>query len=208
MPIVAVNRSSAQPVIRRTDIVARQRVRRPIISNPAAVSDPSPAPALVEVSAPAPAPVVETIVAAEPQPAEPASYEVGYKKPPKKTQFGKGKSGNPKGRPKGAKGLKTIVRELMGEKVVVRTSEGRTKMSRLEALLRKVIENAFTGNARALQSVLQLCSAAMPDETPHLAVASAASAPATIAPADMDAHDVAILETLRATLLAGSGSTS
>lgn len=29
--------------------------------------------------------------------------KIGYKKPPKKSQFKKGKSGNPKGRPKGSK---------------------------------------------------------------------------------------------------------
>ncbi|MFZ3585531.1 DUF5681 domain-containing protein, partial [Loktanella sp. DJP18] len=32
-----------------------------------------------------------------------AGYSVGYAKPPESSRFKKGKSGNPKGRPKGAK---------------------------------------------------------------------------------------------------------
>ena len=33
----------------------------------------------------------------------PDDYEVGYKKPPPRTRFRKGRSGNPKGRPKGSR---------------------------------------------------------------------------------------------------------
>ena len=36
-------------------------------------------------------------------PSSETDYEVGYGKPPKSSRFKKGKSGNPKGRPKGAK---------------------------------------------------------------------------------------------------------
>lgn len=42
-------------------------------------------------------------VTAQAEPTAPKQYEVGYGKPPKKTQFKPGQSGNPKGRTKGSK---------------------------------------------------------------------------------------------------------
>jgi Family of unknown function (DUF5681) len=38
-----------------------------------------------------------------------ASYEVGYGRPPRHSRFKPGQSGNPKGRPKGSKSLKTLL---------------------------------------------------------------------------------------------------
>ena len=42
-------------------------------------------------------------------------YEVGYGKPPRHTRFTKGQSGNPRGRPPGAKNLKTLLSEALNE---------------------------------------------------------------------------------------------
>jgi hypothetical protein len=42
-------------------------------------------------------------------------YEVGYGKPPRDTRFPKGQSGNPRGRPSGAKNLKTLLSEALNE---------------------------------------------------------------------------------------------
>ncbi len=42
-------------------------------------------------------------------------YDVGYRKPPKHTRFKPGQSGNPRGRPKGTKNLKTDLIEELGE---------------------------------------------------------------------------------------------
>jgi hypothetical protein len=38
-------------------------------------------------------------------------YEVGYKRPPRNTRFCKGQTGNPHGRPKGARNIKTDLAE-------------------------------------------------------------------------------------------------
>ena len=55
-------------------------------------------------------------------------YEVGYGKPPRHTRFVKGQSGNPRGRPPGAKNLKTLLNKALNELVVVteqwRASQG------------------------------------------------------------------------------------
>jgi len=84
-------------------------------------------------------------------PEEPTSndYEVGYKKPPKRTRFQPGRSGNPRGRAKGTKNLKTDLLEELGEKIVVREGDRPQKLSKQRALLKSVVNRAIKGDARA-----------------------------------------------------------
>ena len=81
-------------------------------------------------------------------------YEIGYARPPKSGQFKPGKSGNPKGRKKGFKNLKSMVQEVLNEKVIVTSAKGKKKVSKLQAMLMKNANEALKGNAKAFDQVL------------------------------------------------------
>lgn len=86
----------------------------------------------------------------------PNEYEVGYGRPPKETQFVKGQSGNPNGRPKGTKNLNTMFSAIALEPITV-TENGRAKtMTRIEAVLHRAMNLALSGDLRAMRDVLRL----------------------------------------------------
>lgn len=126
---------------------------------------------------------------------EEADYAVGYGKPPVASRFKPGISGNPRGRPKAAKGLDTIVRDTLTQKVAVRTSTGEKRISRIEAALHKTVELAMKGNPRALAQVIKLYADAVPEAKSN----SDQQAPEE----DLTATDVAMLEELTLILMAG-----
>ncbi len=83
-------------------------------------------------------------------------YEVGYGKPPQNTRFKPGQSGNPRGKPKGAKNLATIVYNAINEKVVVTENGKRRKRSMLEVAVKQLINKAAMGDQKALTQLLPL----------------------------------------------------
>ena len=80
--------------------------------------------------------------------------EVGYRRPPQSYQFKAGQSGNPKGRPKGAKGEATILRELLNRKITVREGGKSRKVTVLEAILTRIAEDSLKGNVKSAAFVL------------------------------------------------------
>ena len=83
-------------------------------------------------------------------PADP--YTVGYRKPPIATQFKKGCSGNPSGRPRRSRNVRTILKEILNRKITVRDCHGERKIATQEAMLLKFLENALKGDPRALKT--------------------------------------------------------
>jgi hypothetical protein len=84
-----------------------------------------------------------------------ASYRVGYGKPPKQHQYQPGQSGNPKGRPKGAKSTSTLLRETLDRKIEVRTGATVRKVSVRETILIRIAEAALKGDIKSAQFLLQ-----------------------------------------------------
>jgi hypothetical protein len=74
--------------------------------------------------------------------------QVGYGRPPPAHQFKPGRSGNPRGRPKGAKNEATILSDLLNRKITVREGGTSRKISILEAILLRFTEDALKGNVK------------------------------------------------------------
>jgi len=87
-------------------------------------------------------------------------YEVGYGKPPKSSQFKKGASGNPGGRPKGVKNFSTYLMDELAEKVRVTEGGKQIVINKEEATFKSLIAAALNGNVRATIEVIKLIRAA------------------------------------------------
>lgn len=81
-------------------------------------------------------------------------HQAGYKEPPRHTQFKKGQSGNPKGRPKKAKTVEEVLRKELAAYVTISEGGKRWRITKLEAILRHLIHKAAGGDARIAAMLL------------------------------------------------------
>ena len=90
-------------------------------------------------------------------------YKVGYGKPPKHTQFPHG-NGPGKGKPKGAKNLKTIVTSVTGAKVTTKSNGKFKKISKIEAAMVQLANKAAAGDLKAIEKLIALYERYGPEE--------------------------------------------
>jgi Family of unknown function (DUF5681) len=81
-------------------------------------------------------------------------YETSYGKPPKDRQFRKGRSGNPKGRPKGAKNFTTIFHDVGRQKIKVTDNGVTREITKFEASAIQLLNKAASGDMRALNTLV------------------------------------------------------
>jgi hypothetical protein len=90
-----------------------------------------------------------------------SDYEEGYGKPPVRTRFRKGQSGNPGGRPRGitAGRARALALKEAYRMVTVKAGDKITRLPALQAILRGQIALAAKGNGPAQRAVIEVVQA-------------------------------------------------
>jgi Family of unknown function (DUF5681) len=83
-------------------------------------------------------------------------YAVGYGRPPTSSQFQPGRSGNPKGRPKGVRNASSMARDALERTVNVKVKGTWRKMTVRRAAYLRLAERAVAGDGKALDYLLAL----------------------------------------------------
>ena len=87
-----------------------------------------------------------------------ASYKVGYGRPPEKTRFRPGRSGNPRGRPKKPTSIQEKFERELARKVAIREDGRVRKIPKIDLWVRRVIADAIKGSHQASRILIEMRS--------------------------------------------------
>jgi hypothetical protein len=91
--------------------------------------------------------------------ADEPDYEVGYKRPPKHTQYKPGESGNRRGRTPEAKNLATLLRDALNETITVNDQGRRRRISKRKAIVSQLVNRSAQSDLKAITILLGLMHA-------------------------------------------------
>src|SRR5438270_1490907 len=81
-------------------------------------------------------------------------FEVGFGKPPRSTRFKPGQSGNPNGRPRGAKNFATAIEQELVTRITVTENGRRRRVSKREVIAKHLVNKAASGDLKAIPLLL------------------------------------------------------
>jgi len=81
-------------------------------------------------------------------------FEVGFGKPPRSTRFKPGQSGNPAGRPRGAKNFAVAIEQELVTRVTVTENGRRRRISKREVIAKHLVNKAASGDLKAIPLLL------------------------------------------------------
>jgi hypothetical protein len=108
-------------------------------------------------------------------------YEVGYGRPPVHSRFKPGQSGNPAGRPKGAKNFATEIAAELKEEILVKEAGVTKRLSKRRAMVKRQAERALQGDTRAFSCLVAMSLGENPNDRAEL-------------PSDLEPGDRALIE--------------
>ena len=94
-----------------------------------------------------------------PKPSKPngaQTFSVGYGRPPVHSRFKPGQSGNPKGRRKGQRNVRTVVDGELSQRIKVREGNRTRSLTKLDAFVVTLVNAALKGDAKAWASLINL----------------------------------------------------
>jgi hypothetical protein len=118
-----------------------------------------------------------------------ADFAVGRGKPPSHYRFKPGQSGNPGGRKRGSRNLRTVLEEVLLSEIEMTENGRKRTVSILEALIKRSAQEGLRGDLRAIKDLLDRFERHVGSE-PEI-------------PDELAEHDKAILQRV-STLFAGS----
>jgi hypothetical protein len=84
------------------------------------------------------------------------SSDVGYGKPPQATRFRKGRSGNPKGRPRGNENLLSVFKRMVTKRIKIREGDELRTITMADAIILQNVRAALQRDQIAMSNIIRL----------------------------------------------------